>query len=244
MIAKLLLEIDNIHKIDGRSASLFQGVLMEKIAREYGEILHQNGWKPYSSSIISMGETLQWEICTLNKEAKAQILLPLLEENFHEIYLEKKQATLQILGKQFFEMSYDTLLKQEYFHVGTRYLTLHFRTPTAFKQQGNYVFYPDIRLIFQSIMNKYDAVAEQSSIFSEEVLEQLVKNIYITSYQLRSTKFCLEGIKIPSFIGKIRIKVNGPQMLVNLVNFLLVFGQYSGVGIKSSIGMGKILVER
>ena len=55
-------------------------------------------------------------------------------------------------------------------------------------------------------------------------------------------KFHLEGVKIASFMGSITIKIGGPQSLVNLVHLLMYFGEYSGVGIKTAIGMGKISV--
>ena len=71
-----------------------------------------------------------------------------------------------------------------------------------------------------------------------DTLEQLYTNAQIVRYDLKSVSFSLEGVKIPSFIGKITIKMNGTQTMANFARMLLEFGTYSGVGIKTSLGMG------
>jgi CRISPR-associated endoribonuclease Cas6 len=115
-------------------------------------------------------------------------------------------------------------------------------TPCAFKSRGKYVLMPTLKLIYQSLMNKFDSNAVDFSIKSDEVLEQLETYSEIVGYNLRSTHFHLEGVRIPSFVGRIGIKVHGPQPLVNLVHFMLAFGEYSGVGIKCALGMGGIRI--
>jgi len=67
----------------------------------------------------------------------------------------------------------------------------------------------------------------------------------VIRYDLKSVSFSLEGVKIPSFIGKITIKLHGTDTMANFVNMLFEFGEYSGVGIKTSLGMGymKIINE-
>ena len=50
--------------------------------------------------------------------------------------------------------------------------------------------------------------------------------------------FGVEGVKIPAYQGSLSLKLLGPQQVVNLVHMLLRFGMYSGVGIKTAMGMG------
>lgn len=92
-------------------------------------------------------------------------------------------------------------------------------------------------------MMKYDSCSDDVDIFSDDVMEHFEKNIQIIRYKLRSYDFHLEGTKVPAFLGEITLKINGPQTLVNLADYLLKFGEYSGVGIKCSIGMGGMRVE-
>lgn len=96
--------------------------------------------------------------------------------------------------------------------------------------------------MYQSCMNKYDAVMKDESMIDEETLEQLCENSRVIRYDLKSVPFHLEGIKIPAFIGKITIKLTGTQTLANFAHLLLQFGTYSGIGIKTAIGMGAVKI--
>ena len=81
--------------------------------------------------------------------------------------------------------------------------------------------------------------------YDEDVLEELVKNSTIVNYKLNSTYFQMEGIRIPSFRGKIGIKISGTDTIAKYARFLAEFGEYSGVGIKTAMGMGAVkLLER
>ena len=52
----------------------------------------------------------------------------------------------------------------------------------------------------------------------------------------------MEGVRIPGFQGEVTIKINGPQQMVNMAWMLAEFGTYSGVGIKTSLGMGGMMI--
>ena len=87
-------------------------------------------------------------------------------------------------------------------------------------------------------MNKFDAASESNAVSYPELLDDLESNVMITGYRLHSTSFGVEGVKIPAYQGSLSLKLLGPQQLVNLVHMLLRFGTYSGVGIKTAMGMG------
>ena len=129
-------------------------------------------------------------------------------------------------------------MESTYFGECSRYLTLSFDTPTAFKKQGRYQFYPTVFHIFQSLIMKYDAVVNDNRIYSEEIMDQIEEFVEVKNYSLNSTAFSLEGTKIPSFRGTLQLKIKGPQMFCNLIHLLAKFGEYSGVGIKTAMGMG------
>ena len=157
-----------------------------------------------------------------------------------QIVLKKKQILIEICGKQYEEMPYKQFMEHFYHEEHGRYLQIQFVSPTAFKQRGNYVFFPDLHCLFQSLMNKYDAAAGDHIMLDEETLEQLCANAQIVRYDLKSVSFSLEGVRIPSFIGKITIRMNGTKTMAGFANMLIEFGTFSGVGIKTSLGMGYI----
>ncbi len=221
-------------------SSNLQGVLMEQINSDYAEKLHQQGWKPYSQFLYCKNEEFWWFLHTWTKEAYHEILLPLQDSDFVSFQIKKKGIQVSILQKEISILPKKALMEEFYSHESSRYLSIEFLSPTAFKQNGRYVNYPDLRLIFQSLMNKYSAGSSELNMFDEETLEQLVSNMFISRYSLHSVSFPLEGVRIPAFMGTMTIRVNGTKTMANYARLLLRFGEYSGVGIKTGMGMGAV----
>ena len=151
---------------------------------------------------------------------------------------------VQVTERKFEHLSEEELLEQTFFHTCPRKAVIHFVTPAAFKSNGSYLNYPTIRRIFQSLLNKFNAVSSSSSLDMDLVLDDIEKNVIATGYRLKSTYFNLEGIKVPSFLGSLALFTKGPQQMVNLIYMLLQFGTYSGVGIKTAMGMGRNMCGR
>lgn len=242
MIATLTMELEVPEGVffSFQKSSLLQGVLMEHISPEYALKLHENGLKPYSQSVIVKKGKTFWHINTLSKEAYENMILPLLASDFEAFDLSHSDVTIKIKDKTLKTGSYDKLIDQYYFGEGDRHIRVAFGTPTAYKREGKYVFYPDISLILGSLMRRFDAFSEKAGMCSEETLEQLVEYSEIVRYDLHSILFSMEGVRIPAYMGNITIKIGGPQPLVNLIHLLLRYGEYAGVGIKTAMGMGKI----
>jgi len=213
---------------------------MGKIETEYVEKLHTNGLKPYSQNLKLTKESAIWSVCTLTKEAEKNIISPLLDNDLTQIEIKHKSISVPIAEKTVTEISYEQLLKETYFGECPKTMNIAFTSPTAFKSQDRYIFYPTVRHVFQSLINKFDESSMVSEIGTEEILEQIEDHIDIIGYNLRSMRFHLEGTGIPSFMGSIRIKINSTQQMANLIWLLGKYGEYSGTGIKTSLGMGGI----
>lgn len=242
MYAELKMELDN-QTLDFKQASNLQGVIMEHIEGEYAEILHQSNLKPYSQCIVKQDDKKIWYIRTVTEEAYKKIIVPLSLLNEFEI--KNGQVHVKIVRRNFETYAENELIKEFYEVPANRYLNLTFQTPTAFKSNGKYVFYPDIRMIYQSLMMKYTASSEEMSMIDEDTLEQLTQNSEIIRYHLRSISFPLEGVNIPGFVGSIRLKIKGTDTMARYARMLIKYGEYSGVGIKTAMGMGAIrLTER
>ncbi len=239
MIAKLELELSCKEELVYQMSSLFHGALMELLPEEYAYELHASKLHPYTQHLECRENTWYWIITALNRKAVETILKEALW-NIEQLELKKKQLVVKIVGKNYREMQYSKLIERFYHEEHGNYLSIHFVSPTAFKQRGKYIFYPDIRCFFQSLMNKYDAASGENVMFDEDALEQICENAEIVRYDLKSVKFSLEGIRIPAFIGKVTIKITGTKTMADFANMLVEFGTYSGVGIKTALGMGSI----
>lgn len=237
MYAELKMELDN-ETLDYKQSSNLQGVIMEHIEEEYAEILHQSNLKPYSQCVVKQDDKRIWYIRTVTQEAYKKMIIPLSQLNEFEI--KNGQIQVNIVRRNFETRAENELLKEFYEIPANRFLNLTFQTPTAFKSNGKYVFYPDIRMIYQSLMMKYTASSEEMDMIDEDTLEQLTQNSEIVRYHLRSMSFPLEGVNIPGFVGSIRLKIKGTDTMARYARMLMKYGQYSGVGIKTAMGMGAI----
>ena len=245
MLAELKMKLDVDQRDFGYyQSSNMQGVLMEQIAPEYAERLHEQGLKPYSQYIIVGKEEKVWVIKTYTKEAYENIIVPLLDGKFTAYTINKKQMHVTICEKTVRTVQQQALLEEFYSDSYNRYLNLEFLTPTAFKSNGKYMIMPDMRYIYQSLMNKYSAASANMQLYDDDTLEQLTTNSQIVRYRLRSTFFPMEGVKIPAFQGEIGVKVTGTTTMAKYAKLLVRFGEYSGVGIKTSVGMGALKIGK
>lgn len=245
MLSKLCVNLKNESdkRITLNMSSVFHGALMEILGEETASWLHEGQMNPYTQYIQYDEDSIQWIISTMTAEAHQRILIPVMSFSGSQILLSYHDIPLKIIDKKHILFEKDEFLQSQYFRDYERYFTIRFITPVSFKSKGKYMNYPTVHWLFQSLMHKHDFVDEDNQIYDEEVLETLEQKCYISQYRLRSTFFSVEGVKIPSFLGSITICVRGNQSLINLVNYLLMFGEYSGVGIKASMGMGAIQVE-
>lgn len=239
------LQGEAVSNLTSNSAPLFQGALMQKIDSEYGVVLHQEGWKPYSQYLEKSKGDIFWHFHTLSEEAEQKLVFEPCLSSWTELYLERKNITVKFSECEQRRETEDELMARTFFSVCPRIVKLQFVTPTAFKSNGKYQNYPTPHFIFQSLIGKYDTVSTNVKIYTQDVLEHLSEYSVVIGYNLRSTIYHIENIKIPSFVGTLTLKFTGPQQLVNLAHLLLQFGSYSGVGIKTTMGMGGFrIVER
>ena len=224
-------------------ASLLQGVLMERMEPAYAAFLHESRIHPYSQYVECRDDEILWHVNALTLEAEEYILGPLCEDSLKEVILQNRDETLKILERSVETCTYESMIEEYYLGECSRYIPLHICTPMAFKQSGRYCIIPSPRLIFQSLMRRFDACQEENTIFTEELLKEFESMTEISDYRLRSIRFSLEGVRIPSFIGELKIHVNGPQQMANVAWMLARFGEYSGIGIKTGMGMGAVRIE-
>ena len=246
MLAKLQLELKtgNGDVIPYQKAVILQSILMGQIGGAYANKLHESRLHPYCQSVIQQNGKNIWEICTTNAEAYQGILLPLQDAGFRHFFMEDDQWEVDVVQKQMQQKTKSEFMDQYYFKDAGRYLNIEFRTPAAFKSQGEYVFLPELRLLYQSLMMKYSASSDDEAAEDEDVLEQLIAYSRVSKYRLRSCIYSLHGVRIPAFLGQLSIRVSGPQAMVNFLHMLFRFGEYSGIGIKTAMGMGNIKLNR
>lgn len=219
-----------------------QGYLMEQLTEQYATQLHQLSFNPYSLQcrLNEDRKSLIWRVATLTDEARRHILEPL--QSVESVSLRSLGYALPVVSTTTKAITVKSLTDI----INTADLSkarVRFVTPTAFKRSGSYIFMPDVRLIFQNLLMHYCQVYEGNKEIDQETLDYIEQNVRITSYALQSQYFghVMKGSsKIPAFVGDMTLSVKGPQTMTGLIRMLLRFGEFAGVGIKTSMGMGGI----
>lgn len=219
--------------------SILHGVLIEKLPSETAEFLHQSSaYSPLKQRITFQREAVDWEIVCLTVELGEQI--EAIFQNRQTIFLKRHDTVVPILAYKIEKYTIDQLIKSIFTKEQLpRIVTLKLSTPMSFKSNGQYDIFPDVKKFFRSIMRTFDAFFSEYQMYDQVTLTYLTEQVKIINYQLRSTKYHLEGVRIPSFSGQMTFRLNGSLAILQLAWFLLIFGELSGVGIKTSLGMGK-----
>ncbi len=247
MLAKLIMELDIPDELNFsiNKSSLLHGVIMEQIDSEYAEKLHENRMNPFSMYLTRTKSGFEWTVCAYSEEAYSNIIEKLMYSHFDGFELKHNgRVRIGIKSKKLETKKKSELMDEFYDKYAERYFNIRFKTPTSFKMNGRYIFYPDMELMYRNIMNKYNNSSDGVSVYDEDTLEQILKNSRITKYNLRSVLFHMEGIKIPAFTGDITIRVNGTDTMRNFVRLLFKHSEYSGIGIKCSLGMGAVELRK
>ncbi|SFE94265.1 CRISPR-associated endoribonuclease Cas6 [Peptostreptococcus sp. D1] len=243
MLTRLEMEIESPKHLYLGISSLLHGFILNNVPTEFARFIHNPGLNPFSQHLEHRDNRWFWVVSTMSEEAYSEIIEKLLLR-LDEITLHKNNVKIIIINKNIEITPKKQFIKSMYDECSDRILEIKFTTPTTFKKSGKYIFYPDIKCIYQSLINKYNSSNNEDQTDYEDLLEDIVNNTEIIGYNLRNKFFYLEGIRINGFSGTIKIKISGTQTLVNYANMLFRFGCYSGIGAKTSLGMGATTIKR
>lgn len=204
----------------------------------FGEQVHGGELSPISQYLDQKEDRLCWTVTLLGGQAEAA-LGPLLEEDV-PIFLEKDRVRLQtaLLEK-------DRLADPEELFArsaGSGLHRLEIRTAAGFKSRGQYQILPTARLILQSLVKKWNGCVPDCPIEDEDGagLDALAAGLVCRRFQLRDRAYFLKGNAVPGFTGSLVLENRLDGFQRELVDALLTFSGYVGVGIKTSLGMGGV----
>lgn len=207
---------------------------------EFCERVHRNGVAPVSQFFVPQGDRLRWTVNLLGEDC-AGVLAPRLEmrENY---FLNRERVSLRVTGleRQAVE-DVDALFALAGKHSGAPHL-LRFRTPAAFKSQKRYVNLPSPWLLIQNLVNRWNGCITQCPIEDEDGqgLRALADGLSFSRFRLESRVYHLKGSGIPGFVGELMVENRLHGFHRQLADALLLFAAYSGVGIKTTLGMGGV----
>ena len=228
-------------KLPQSAGSVLHGMLMEYVDKDYVESLHEQALRPYSQYLTfdREREALLWRTSALNKQAMDEVLAPAFALPM-SVHLKQKGWDLQILGKNYIRNTSYEMLAEKYFanEIDVSAMEYRFITSCSFKTDGDYAIFPQPKLITKSLVNRWNAFASAEKLDERSVAYDLAEQVFVADYDLKMQKFALEGTSIQAFRGGYTLAFKGNLMSRKIMCMLGEFAQYSGIGIKTALGMG------
>ncbi|NOZ72717.1 MAG: CRISPR-associated endoribonuclease Cas6 [Chloroflexi bacterium] len=141
------------------------------------------------------------------------------------------------------ESSFETLVARHTLQpeIPPRF-SLHFASPTVFKSRKAYVPLPLPGLLVQSLVRRWNAVAQLQ--LHPDIVRFAEEHVLISSYRLhteavRFSKSEQKGV-VPGFVGVCRYAIRRQDRYwMGLLHTLAAFAFYAGVGKQTAMGFGQ-----
>lgn len=219
------------------------GWICDNISSETVEKLHNENFTPMSQYLLKgqNEDEFEWHIFTMNE------CFDELIEKFNKIKIieiEKYQTKFEISEKIEIQISESEFCKKYLIeNTPKKTLTIKLLSPCSFKTDGEYAIFPSSKLILKSAINKWNTLSAMYSIEGDDTVEELINACEISNYKLKTADYILKNVSIRGFYGEITLKFKGNRRIMTMNNMLIEFLQYSGLGIKSALGMGACKTE-
>ena len=228
-------DISNMKTLNGYQ---MYGCLAALFKEETADRLHNNTRSPISQNIIFNDNKIIWEINSFD-ELLSEETADILHQNkvFHA---QKADMLLSVESVEHERIeNFSDIRKKTSALIGHKYIDMNFRTTTALKKNGEFLVFPDMEMILKNLWNNWNMIFPDTPFDDEDAFRLLVRGVYISSYRLNSSIYRMKGNDIRGFYGILTVAHRLSQPMQEIFTALLVLSQYSGTGVKTTLGMGK-----
>ena len=217
---------------------------MRGINNEYAERLHSGKQRtPISVSVQAdkkNPKTGTVHICLFNKEA-ADHFYTLIPDDGYRL---KRLRSMLTIEEEAEEKLGEEELCSRWLQPGARiskFFDVHFVTPTAFSKHGHFLPMPDLHLLLRSAATQFNLLEFYSQVDDLELLELMERAVVVHQCNIQTVPYAFKpDTALCGFVGTMRLELNGAAMVNRLLYMLLYNAQYTGIGVRTSLGMGKI----
>lgn len=136
--------------------------------------------------------------------------------------------------------SYESLFD---YRTRPRQIALRLKTPTSFRRQGEQLLLPEASLLFGSLLARFNQFSPFP--FPPESRDELAR-LRVSRFEIRSSVLDFDSYKLLGTTGRITYTLppDFPPQMSYLAAALARFGEFAGVGYKTTMGMGQVeLIE-
>lgn len=224
--------------------SILHGALMELLPGDVAGELHRQNLRPFSQALYFDKERNAplWRLGFLTEDSAAACLHALA--GVSELYLQRRGYSVGLTEIHTVESDYTEIADRFFLSPeAPRGVTITFRTAASFKQNDQYIMMPEVGLILNSLLQRWNTFSPRLKLEEEDLRGHLAQLCRVSGYSLRSQKFGIEGQTIHGFVGRLRLYFAANDMQRRLFGVLFRFAPFAGIGIKTALGMGAVDVE-
>lgn len=209
---------------------------LKSISGEYAEKLHHDNITPISQFLKKEGSRIIWTVNLLGEEAEREISPVLMTKDVYHIRYEVRVTERECEVIEDSDMLFALAAANGKAHC------LNFETAAAFKSQGRYINLPTLHLIIQNLVRKWNECFHEMQIEDTdgEGINYILSHLYCPQYHLHEKSYTIKGTCIHGFAGSMLIRNQLTGFHKELTDALLYFAGYSGMGIKTALGMGGV----
>lgn len=203
-----------------------------------GEFTHRNG-----GIIVRRDEQCQLRFTALEDEIFARLMENLVKFRAHvrlqKAHLRVTDAITSPQGSPWAGFaSFEGLLEQK---KPDRKISFEFASPTVFRSEGRRnIAFPSPELVFGSLLTKWNSFSEIK--IDSNLLDSVKDDVLVSRYKLETRMLNYRKYQELGFIGTCDYEINGRVSADTLrqLNAVADFAFFSGVGAKTTMGMGQV----
>jgi CRISPR-associated endoribonuclease Cas6 len=238
-------------KVRGYGAEALHGWLFHiwsEVNSEFATWLHDQESKPFALRGLRGKLAFRdgWGYLTEGEIYREQMvrLVDLFRQG-SERSIRIGQIPMKWLGVQALHtpISYHELLERSFERDGISRLQVRFETPTSFRRQGVQLLFPEPQLMIESLMRRWEQYSPVP--IPKEETAGISECMRVSQYDLSTSAISFDRYVIMGFRGEVHITVaKGVEPFVQgVVQALLSFAEYAGIGYKTTMGMGQVRVQ-
>lgn len=133
--------------------------------------------------------------------------------------------------------TYEELLQGKLY----RRVNYEFLTPCTFNRYRRDYPLPDPQLVFEGLLKRWNAFSERA-LPEDEIRKRILREVSMAELQISTQTVELsEGVKVRGFVGRVSFLFHSEEVST-LLSPLVRFSVYSGVGRKTAMGLGRVML--
>ncbi|MDR0838923.1 MAG: CRISPR system precrRNA processing endoribonuclease RAMP protein Cas6 [Oscillospiraceae bacterium] len=212
-----------------------QAFLMSKTEGAAAEYLHKRNLRPYSLFTVEQRENIIFRLNILTDEA-----LPLYNAalNTRRYAVTGINGGIDVLDT----VTYDDMPLSDLRGSAPKQFKLLLASPATYKHENTYSNIFALAPLFFSVADKLRLFFGVD--ISNAEITALCETLKFVQYNFRSDTYAVKrGNVIPAFSGEFALAPRGTDAQTEKLMLLLRFAEYSGVGAKTALGMGGVLLD-